>query len=127
MDVKFGDLVSLENVRLLGNVSSLIIDRPTFLVDLNQTTTMSHVQEYQENINHVNFLSVHIDLDTSTLNKPIYEIDRLQFLHTSIEKRERNILNNLPTNVDHSKEIEKLFFTLEAKIKLIAGILTILT
>ena len=88
---------------------------------------MSPIQEYQENINHVDFLSDHVDPDTSTLNKPISEVDRLQFLHTSIEKRERNILNNLPTNVDHSKEIDKLFFTLEVEIKLIAGLLTILT
>jgi hypothetical protein len=43
-------------------------------------------------------------------------IDRLQFLHASINKRARNMLNKLPTNVDHAEAIDKLFFTLEAEI-----------
>jgi hypothetical protein len=103
-------------VRLLANDSSLIIDRPIFLVDLNQIEIMSPLPEYQANINHVNILSDHVDPDTSTLNKSISKVDRLQFLHASISKRVRNMLNNLPTNVYHYEEIDKLFFTLEEKI-----------
>jgi hypothetical protein len=58
----------------------------------------------------------HDDPDASTLNNSISEVDRLQVLHASINKRERRILNNLSTTVDHSKEIVNLFCTLEAEI-----------
>jgi hypothetical protein len=38
------------DINTLANVSSLIIDRPVFLVDLNQTTTMSPLPEDQQTI-----------------------------------------------------------------------------
>jgi hypothetical protein len=105
------------DINTLPNVSSPIIDRPAFLVDLNQTTTMSLLPKDQENLNHVNILLDHVDPDTSTLNNPIFEVDRLQYLHASINKRERDMLNNFPTNVHHAEAIEKLFCTLKAKIR----------
>jgi hypothetical protein len=78
--------------------------------------TMSPLPEYQENINHVNVLLDHVDPHTSTLNKSISKVHRLQFLHASISKRVRNMLNNFPTNVYHYEEIDKKKFTLEEKI-----------
>ena len=104
------------DINTLPNVSSLIIDRPVFFVDLNQTMTMSLLPKDQANLNHVNILSDHVDPNTSTLNNPISEVDRLQFLHASINKRARNMLNNLPTNVDHREAIDNLFYTLEVEI-----------
>ena len=77
---------------------------------------MSLLPEHQTNFNNVNILLDHVDPDTSTLNNPISEVDRLQFLHASINKRARNMLNKLPTDVDHAEAIDKLVSTLEAEI-----------
>jgi ribosome-associated translation inhibitor RaiA len=103
------------DINTLTNVSSLIIDKPVLLVNLNQTTTIRSLPEDQANNNHVNILSNHVDPHTSTLSNLISEVDRLQVLHVSINKK-WNILNNLPTNVDHYEAIDNLFCTLETEI-----------
>jgi hypothetical protein len=104
------------DINTLPNVSSPIIESPRFLVDLNQTGTMIPQSEDQTNIHHVHILLEHVDHETTTLNNPIIDVDREKLLFASINRRENNMLRNLPKNVEHLEAIDNLFRTLEEEI-----------
>ena len=97
----FGEQVS-------PNVYSVIIERPRFLVDLNEPVDLS--PEIQAEL-HPSFESLdgnfsdHVDFPTTGQDNAISEADEMRFLMSSAQQTLRSLLNITPTSLDHACRI----------------------
>ena len=93
------------------NVSSVIIERPRFLVDLNESVDLS--PEIQAEL-HPSFESLdgnfsdHVDLPTTGQDNSISNVDEMRFIMSSTQQTLRGLLNITPTSLDHAHRINTL-------------------